>query len=263
VPEGRQRAVHIGCSGWNYASWKNDFYGGLPARLWLEHYSRHFDTVEINNTFYRLPDRNAVANWERTAPPGFVFTVKVSRYLTHIKRLRELGPGLDRFMERIEPLALSPKMGPLLWQLPPTFKRDDDRLAGALVQLPRQHRHAIEFRHPSWFVDGVYELLRAHGVALVIGDRPEVRAFQAYEFTAGWTLVRFHHGFRGRRGNYSESELREWARRFDDWHTKVEIFAYFNNDWEAFAPRNALRLRELLGIEPSQVGRVSRVEGGG
>jgi uncharacterized protein YecE (DUF72 family) len=249
VQEGGRRAIRIGCSGWNYASWKQEFYKGLPARLWLEHYAKHFDTVEVNNTFYRLPNRNAVANWERTAPPGFLFTIKASRYLTHIKRLLDLGPGLDRFYERIEPLLGTPKMGPVLWQLPPTFVRDDDRLAAALARLDMtQERHCFEFRHPSWFAEPVYELLREHRVALVIGDRPEVRAFQTHELTADWTFVRFHYGSRGRRGNYSESELREWAARFREWSAEVEILSYFNNDWEVFAVRNALRLEQLLAI---------------
>src|SRR5204863_10034814 len=129
-----RRPVRIGCSGWNYASWKDEFYGGKPARLCLEHYARQFDTVEINTTFYRLPKRDAVATWERTVPPGFTFALKAARYLTHVKRLRELGPGLDRFYARIEPLRASPKLGPLLWQLPANFHRDDERLAAALAR---------------------------------------------------------------------------------------------------------------------------------
>jgi uncharacterized protein YecE (DUF72 family) len=248
VHEAGRRPVRIGCSGWNYASWKDEFYEGRPARLWLEHYAQHFDTVEVNNTFYRLPNRESVANWERTAPQGFLFTIKASRYLTHIKRLQELGEGLERFYERIEPLLQSPKMGPVLWQLPPTFKRDDERLANALARLDRTNeRHCVEFRHASWFATDVYELLREHRVALVIGDRPEVHAFQAHELTADWTLVRFHYGSRGRRGNYSETELREWAERIRAWSERIEVFAYFNNDWEVFAVRNALRMKGLIG----------------
>jgi uncharacterized protein YecE (DUF72 family) len=245
-PGRRASFVRIGCSGWNYASWKDEFYEGKPARLWLEHYARHFDTVEVNNTFYRLPNRDAVANWERTAPPGFTFTIKMSRYVTHIKRLTDLGTGLQRFYERIEPLLRSAKMGPILWQLPPTFKRDDERLRAALERFPEEQRHCIEFRHPTWFVDETYEALREHGVALVIGDRPEVKPFQAHVFTADWTFVRFHYGSRGRRGNYSEAELQEWAATFREWREQVGVFMYFNNDWEVFAVRNALRMKELL-----------------
>jgi uncharacterized protein YecE (DUF72 family) len=240
------RPVRVGCSGWNYKSWKDEFYEGRPARLWLEHYARHFDTVEVNNTFYRLPNRDAVANWERTAPAGFTFTIKMSRYVTHIKRLTDLGQGLERFYERIEPLLRSPKMGPILWQLPPNFQRDDTRLAAAVERFPKEQRHCIEFRHASWFVEETYETLRRHGVALVIGDRPEVKGFQSRAFTADWTFVRFHYGSRGRRGNYSESELVEWASLFREWRREREVYAYFNNDWEVFAVRNALRMKELL-----------------
>jgi uncharacterized protein YecE (DUF72 family) len=234
VPEDRRRTVRIGCSGWNYASWKEPFYEGRPARTWLEHYARHFDTVEVNNTFYRLPKRESVAAWERTAPDGFCFAVKISRYVTHIKRLRDLGEPVARFRACIEPLR---KRGPFLWQLPPNFPRDDERLRSTLESLPAGERHAFEFRHESWFADDVYTLLRAHDAALVLTGEHEV-------FTAGWTYVRFHRGVRGRRGNYSESELREWADRMRAWD--VDAYAYFNNDWEAFAPRNAQRLKELL-----------------
>ena len=241
----RQCPVRIGCSGWNYASWRDEFYEGKPARLWLQHYAQHFDTVEVNNTFYRLPLKSSVAAWVEQTPPGFVFTIKASRYLTHIKRLTDLGGGIARFYERIEPLVRSPKLGPLLWQLPATFKRDDERLAVALSALP-PGRHCFEFRHASWFAEPVYDLLREHGAALVIGDRPEVKEFQTQEFTTDWTFVRFHYGSRGRRGNYSESELEEWAQRFERWSREVEIFVYFNNDWEVFAVRNALWLKNRL-----------------
>jgi uncharacterized protein YecE (DUF72 family) len=133
----------------------------------------------------------------------------------------------------------------VLWQLPPTFRRDDDRLGSALAALP-PGRHCFEFRHASWFVEPVYDLLRAHDAALVIGDRPEVKEFQTHVFTTDWTFVRFHYGSRGRRGNYSESELEEWARRFEEWSREVDVLAYFNNDWEVFAVRNALWLKRRL-----------------
>jgi uncharacterized protein YecE (DUF72 family) len=151
--------VRIGCSGWNYRHWKTPVYRDAPSRRWLELYSERFDTVEVNATFYRLPTVKAVAGWVESSPDDFVFTVKASRYLTHIRRLRDLGPGLDRFYERIEPLVWSPKLGPVLWQLPENFHRDDDRLATALERLPRG-RHCFEFRHPSWFADEPYALLR-------------------------------------------------------------------------------------------------------
>jgi uncharacterized protein YecE (DUF72 family) len=240
--------VRIGCSGWNYDHWRNGvFYPPrCPSRLWLDYYAGQFDTVEVNATFYRLPKREVVANWVEASPPGFLFAVKMSRYITHLKRLLDLDAGVGRFYERIDPLVRSPKLGPVLWQLPGNFRRDDERLGGALAQLP-PGRHCFEFRHESWFVTEVYELLRAHGAALVIGDDPR-RPFQTHELTADWTYVRFHHGSRGRRGNYSESELEEWARRIERWRREHEVYAYFNNDWEGFAPKNARWLKRRLGV---------------
>ena len=214
----------------------------LPASKWLEHYARSFDTVEVNATFYRLPKRSSVARWVEQSPPEFLFAIKASRYLTHIKRLSDLGPGLDRFYACIEPLLGHPKLGPMLWQLPPNFRRDDERLADALTALP-PGRHCFEFRHPSWFAEAVYALLREHGAALVIGDTPR-RPFQTHELTTDFAFVRFHSGTRGRRGNYSESELEEWSRRIERW--SVDVYAYFNNDWEGFAPKNALWLKRRL-----------------
>ncbi len=239
------KPVHIGCSGWNYKDWRERFYPkGLPAREWLEYYAKAFDTVEVNSTFYRLPTRSAVEGWTRQSPRGFVFAVKASRYLTHVKRLTDLDQGVTRYYERIEPLIEAKKLGPVLWQLPANFQRDDERLSGALESLPKG-RHCFEFRHPSWFHDDVYGLLRKRRAALVIGDHPE-RPFQAYELTAGWTFVRFHHGHRGRGGNYSSREIEEWSRRIRDWRERAEVYAYFNNDWNAYAVTNALELKRLL-----------------
>ncbi len=243
-------AIRIGCSGWNYAHWRHGvFYPPrCPASRWLRFYAQHFDTVEVNSTFYRLPRASAVARWVEETPGDFVFAVKASRYLTHVKRLQDVPEHLPLLLDRIEPLLRSPKLGPLLWQLPPTFRCDLDRLAAALEQLPRGLRHAFELRHPSWFRDDLYALLREHGVALVVGDRPAVHDFQALELTADFTFVRFHAGTRGARGNYSATELDEWAVRLRRWGRDVDVFAYFNNDWEGFAVRNARGLRERLGL---------------
>jgi uncharacterized protein YecE (DUF72 family) len=216
----------------------------VPARRWLELYADRFDTVEVNSTFYRLASRTAVAHWVEQTPPGFLFAVKASRYLTHVRRLRTIGEGVARFYEPIEPLLEAGRLGPVLWQLPENFHRDDARLREALAELP-PGRHAFEFRHPSWFSAGVYALLREHGVALVVGDHPE-RPFQTDEATAGWRYIRFHYGHRGRRGNYSDTELDAWAQRIRRWRRDGEVLAYFNNDWEAMAVRNARTLRKML-----------------
>jgi uncharacterized protein YecE (DUF72 family) len=239
------KPVRIGCSGWNYAHWRELVYPkGVPASRWLEHYATLFDTVEVNATFYRLPKVETVASWEERVPAGFVFAIKASRYLTHVKRLRDLRDGIARFGERIEPLLSTPKMGPVLWQLPESFHRDEDRLAAALGALPRW-RHCFEFRHPSWFCEEVLALLREHRIALVIGDHPQ-RPFQSHELTTDWTYLRLHHGKRGRRGNYSPSELEAWKRRIASWRSRAEVLVYFNNDWEAFAAGNAAWLRQRL-----------------
>jgi uncharacterized protein YecE (DUF72 family) len=256
VPEARGRVdrIRIGCSGWNYAHWRNGvFYPPRCAsRDWLRFYAKHFDTVEVNMTFYRLPKREVVARWVAESPSDFLFAIKVSRYVTHVKRLREVAPNLAILYDRIEPLLRSPKLGPLLWQLPPTFKRHDERLAAALDDFPPDQRHAVEFRHESWFAPDVMALLRERNVALVIGDRPQVSAFQTHELTADFTFVRFHGGTHGANGNYSHRELGAWARRLSGWSREIDVFAYFNNDWQGYAIENALYLKERLGqrVEP-------------
>ena len=242
------KPIRIGCSGWNYQHWRNGvFYPPrLPPRRWLDYYARHFDTVEVNSTFYRLPRENAAANWVSETPPDFLFAVKMSRYVTHIKRLRDLSPSIELFYSRIRPLVEYAKLGPVLWQLPPGFRRDDERLAQALEALP-PGRHCFEFRDETWFAAEVYELLRQHGVALVIGDAPRW-LFQTHELTADWTFIRFHHGRRGRNSNYSERELEEWALRIEEWAQRVEVNAYFNNDRNGYAVRNGRWLRRRLGV---------------
>jgi uncharacterized protein YecE (DUF72 family) len=239
--------IRIGCSGWNYRHWRGSVYPEtVAARDWLVHYATLFDTVELNTTFYRLPSREAVARWVARTPARFVFATKASRYLTHIRRLRDLDDGVARFYEHIAPLAESPKLGPILWQLPERFPRDDDRLGRALDRLPRG-RHAFEFRHPSWFVPEACAVLRAHRAALVIGDHPS-RPFQTEEATTDWTYVRFHYGRRGREGNYSAGEIAAWARKLAAWRARGDVFAYFNNDWHGYAVANGRALKAALGV---------------
>lgn len=233
--------IRIGCSGWSYAHWRGVFYpqSGSTAR-WLEIYAESFDTVEINATFYRLPTVRTVEGWAARTPDDFLFAVKASRYLTHVKRLRDLVEGTERMDARLEPLRHAGKLGPVLWQLPPHFPRDDDALASALEALT-PGRHAFEFRDPSWFADDVYDLLRRHGAALVVADRAGDAS--PWVDTAPWSYLRFHTG-RGRNGNYSARELRAWADRVGN--STGDVFAYFNNDWQGFAIDNARTLRTLV-----------------
>ena len=202
------RPVRIGCSGWNYDDWRGRLYPeGLGKARWLARYAEEFDTVEVNSTFYRLASRDAVARWVEQTPAGFLFAAKASRYLTHVRRLRDIEQGIARYYERIQPLVESGKLGPVVWQLPAELPRDDERPRGA---------HSSCFRRPALLRVPPRELvqrgrLRAccaeHDAALVIGDHPKW-PFQARELTTDWTLVRLHHGRRGRRGNYSRSGAR-------------------------------------------------------
>jgi uncharacterized protein YecE (DUF72 family) len=253
--------VRVGCSGWQYKDWRGRLYPeGLATSRWLACYAEEFDTVEVNSTFYRLASREAVASWAAETPDGFLFAAKASRYLTHVRRLREIEEGIHRYYERIMPLVEADKLGPVVWQFPATFRREGDaleRVAAALELVP-PGRHCFEFRHESWFAEEVYALLREHDAALVIGDHPRW-PFQARELTAGWTLVRLHHGRRGRRGNYSETELDEWARRIAQWRRRADVFVYFNNDWEGFAVQNARSLKRRL--RPSPAGRAPAAAG--
>jgi uncharacterized protein YecE (DUF72 family) len=190
-----------------------------------------------------------VKGWVEQTPQRFLFAVKASRYLTHIKRLQGIEEGIKRFYAPLSPLIESGRLGPVLWQLPENFHRDDDRLEAWLALLP-EGMHTIEFRHESWFAAPVMKALRAHGVALTIGDHPK-RPFQSLEATAPWRFVRFHYGSRGRGGNYSVTEIEQWARRIAQWRRRESVFAYFNNDWNGYAPANALLLARKLGLRRS------------
>lgn len=240
------KEVRIGCSGWSYEEWRDDFYpSGLPASRRLEHYATVFDTVEVKATFYRLPKVETVRGWGEQVPDGFLFAVKASRYLTHMKRLRDMRTGLARFWERIEPLPEAGKLGPVLWQLPERFDRDDDVLAGALAALPSGAEHCFELRHPSWFAPDVRAMLEEHGASLALGDDKR-RELPDARPAGPLAYLRLHYGSHGRDGNYSDRELDEWRRRIAAWRSRRPVFAYLNNDWRGFAPRNAQTLRRGL-----------------
>jgi uncharacterized protein YecE (DUF72 family) len=235
-------SVRIGCSGWSYQSWRGGLYPeGLAAPRWLERYAEVFDTVEVNATFYRLVKRATVESWVEQTPEGFLFAVKASRYLTHMRRLRDIADGVQRFWEPLEPLRDARRLGPVLWQLPERFRRDDELLASVLGTLPPA-RHCFEFRHASWFDTEVFELLAENGASLAIGDDAR-RELPPARPVGPVAYLRLHYGSRGRDGNYSSSELDTWRRRVAAWRSDREVLAYFNNDWRGFAPANARELK--------------------
>jgi uncharacterized protein YecE (DUF72 family) len=242
------RGVRIGCSGWSYRDWRGGLYPkGLPASRWLERYAEVFDTVEVNATFYRLPRISMVEGWVEQTPPGFLFAVKASRYLTHIRRLRDIEEGVARFWEPLAPLREAKRLGPVLWQFPESFHRDDALLERSLRALPSA-RHCFEFRHRSWFSQEVRRILAEHGASLALGDDAR-RPLPAARPLGELVYLRLHYGSRGREGNYSSTELDRWRRRVAAWRSRREVFVYLNNDWKGFAPENACRLRRgLTGV---------------
>ena len=238
-------AIRIGCSGWQYRDWRGDFYpSDLPANRWLEFYAQQFDTVELNASFYRLPQARTFAAWSRRLPPGFSMAVKASRYLTHTRRLREPAEPLTRLWSRAE--LLERHLGPMLYQLPPRWKANLERLAAFLAAVPVGRPQAVEFRDPSWNTPDAYRLLATAGVALCLHDMP---ASMPRPVPVGpFAYVRFH-GEAGRYGGrYATDVLRTWAERLRGWAAAgVASWVYFNNDIGGHAPRDAHRLRELVG----------------
>lgn len=236
--------VRVGCSGWVYNHWRGDFYpAGISTTGWFEHYARTFDTVEINNSFYRLPSSQTFERWRRQAPPSFLYAVKASRYLTHLRKLKEPGEPLALFFERARHLGST--LGPVLYQLPPGWNRDVQRLTAFVEALPAGVRHVIEFRDPSWYHDEVFAVLERRRVALCLHDMtnstpPRLRV-------GPFAYVRFHGASAKYGGGYADDQLREWANWLGgERDAGREVFAYFNNDIGGHAPRDAVRLRAML-----------------
>jgi uncharacterized protein YecE (DUF72 family) len=237
-------AVRVGTSGWLYRHWYGLLYPTrLEGRTELDYYAEKFDTVEVNNSFYRLPGREVFESWRHRTPGGFVFAVKASRYLTHMMRLREPRPPLQRLMERAA--GLGEKLGPVLFQLPPNFAADIERLRDFMAALEAYHgqRFAFEFRHPSWLVDEVFEILHAGGAAL--GLPVGMNLPLDIRLTTDWSYIRMHRGSHGI--GFGDGELQTWAAHIDDFRRqRAEVYVYFNNDTGGYALRDADRLRTML-----------------
>src|SRR5262245_36680849 len=239
----RSSGVRIGCSGWQYKHWRGHFYPADMHQLdWLEYYAERFDTVEVNNTFYRLPDAATFTAWQRRVPRRFTYAVKASRYLTHMKKLKEPAAPLALFFSRARELGRT--LGPVLYQLPPRWPLNVERFATFLRALPRRRRHAVEFREPSWYVDEIFTLLARHRVALCLHDM--AGSASGIRAVGPFVYARFH-GPQKYNGRYPDAALERWA----DWlagraREGVPVYAYFNNDTGGHAPRDATRLRDLI-----------------
>ena len=225
--------------------WIGTFYpsGMRPAQM-LRWYAEKFDTVEINNSFYRLPPATALESWCRETPPEFCFAVKASRYITHNRKLNDPESAKEKFISLVEKLGR--RLGPILFQLPPSWKVNVERLDQFLAALPRTHRYAFEFRNPTWNVAPVYEALRRHNAACCIY---ELAGFQSpIEITADFTYVRLHGPGNKYQGDYSRQILRNWAKKIEAWRRSLRhVFVYFDNDQAGFAPKNALDLKKMIG----------------
>lgn len=245
--------VRIGCSGWNYGDWRTSVYSGRPTREWLAIYSGVFRTVEVNSTFYGLPRPETVARWIGSTDDGFSFSVKVSRYLTHVRQLRDVGPGLERLLLLLQPMIEAGRLDALLWQLPPNLARDDRTLTGWLASIPPDLPHAVEFRHQSWFCQAVYDRLYAAGIALVEADDRRRPPWPSHPPTGPFRYLRMHYGDEST-GGYSAGALAHVAAGLAETRRRPAL-VYFNNDWDALAVTDAASLYALMvGRTPTPVG---------
>jgi uncharacterized protein YecE (DUF72 family) len=237
--------VRIGTSGYHYKHWVGTFYPPkTPPSKMLDYYVRHFDTLELNNSFYRLPTIEAFESWRDATPKNFVFAVKASRFITHNKKLKDPENALDNILPRAE--HLGKKLGPVLFQLPPKWKVNLERLEGLLEILPREHRYTFEFRELSWMTPEVNRLLERYNAAFCIYQLAGYHS--SFDITADFAYVRLHGPDPGKyQGSYSSAQLREWARRIERWSAKLKaIYIYFDNDQAGYAAQNALELKQMV-----------------
>jgi len=246
--------LFVGTSGWQYLHWKRVFYPDkLPQPEWLPYFAERFQTVEVNNTFYNLPEKSVFERWRKNSPPDFVFALKMSRYLTHLKRLHDPAEPVRRFMTRAG--VLGSQLGPVLIQLPPRLGIDLELLAGTLKLFDRSVRVAVEFRDESWFTDETRSLLERHRAALCLADSP--RRKQPTWRTADWGFVRFHEGRGSDAPGYERDVLQRWVARIAEmWPRQGDVFVYFNNDTAGHAIRDAVTFADIArgaGLSPTRV----------
>ncbi|MFY1670839.1 DUF72 domain-containing protein [Plantactinospora sp. WMMB334] len=246
--------ILLGTSGWQYRDWRDRFYpAGLPQRRWLEHYAEHFGTVELNNAFYRLPERDVFAGWRARTPDDFCVAVKMSRYLTHIKRLRDPAEPVARFLDRAS--ALGDRLGPVLVQLPPNLRADLPALSEVLARFPSGVRVTVEPRHPSWWTEQTRRVLERHGAALCWADRGG-RPVTPLWRTADFGYLRLHEGRAEPRPRYGRTALRSWLDRIGAAFSGAEpVFVYFNNDPGGAALADAAALAGLARHRDVPIGR--------
>lgn len=240
----KEKHIHIGTSGWHYGHWEGPFYPDkTPSEKYLGYYSKSFKTVEINSSFYRMPDKETIREWRDTVPEGFRFSVKASRYITHMKKLKDPEAAVSYLISTVS--LLRNKLGPILFQLPPKWHANPERLESFIKSLPRDYDYAFEFRDTSWFDDRIYEILEKHNTAFCIYEIGGVKSPRIV--TADIVYLRLHGPDGPYRGQYTTHVLTEWAGRISKWRNEgKEIYCYFDNDEAGYAPQDAMKLQEMV-----------------
>ena len=238
------KGIHIGTSGWNYEHWKGIFYPpDCPKSKWLEFYAQHYGTVELNASFYRLPKPQTFENWRARTPDNFLWAVKANKYITHIKRIRDVEEPLRRFFDSVE--LLKEKLGPILFQLPPSLSFNEAALSGFCRQLKGNYLYALEIRHESWAQKRAIKILKDYNIALCISDTAG-RYPYIEEDTATFGYIRLHGSKKLYASEYTEEELNTYAQKIRGW--SKDTYLYFDNDYGGYAIKNAQRLKEILGL---------------
>jgi uncharacterized protein YecE (DUF72 family) len=242
----QRHAIHIGTSGWSYKHWRGTFYPeNIKVKDHFKYYQAHFNTVEINNTFYRLPKKETFISWKTDVSADFVYMIKASRFITHMKKLHDPQESTALFLDHVR--LLGKKLGAILFQLPPVMKVNIELLEQFISKLPTSYRYVFEFRNISWYTDAVYRTLQKYNCAFCIY---ELEGHQSPVITtADFVYVRLHGPGKKYQGSYTDATLKHWADQCESWAKDKDVFVYFDNDQEGYAAFNAIRLMEILNIK--------------